>query len=113
MIERLQSGSSTVVKVMNANQSQTSEVVKSANHIAETINIINTSINKITQINSEINGIIHQQSRSAQDMNETIASINQLTEITSQHAEKNRQASLQLKALANTLNTLIAQFKAS
>ncbi len=30
MIERLQSGSSTVVKVMNANQSQTSEVVKLA-----------------------------------------------------------------------------------
>ena len=113
MIEHLQSGSSAVVKVMNDNQSQTSEVVKSASHTAETINMINTSINEITQINSEINGITHQQSRSAQDMNQTIASINQLTEITSQHAEKNRQASLQLKTLANTLNTLIAQFKVS
>ena len=111
MIESLQSGSSAVVKVMSANQTQTSEVVKSASHTVDTINTINTSIDEVSQINSEITEITQQQSQSAQKMNQTIESINQLTDITSQYAEKNHHASQQLEALAGTLTNLITQFK--
>jgi len=111
MIESLQAGSSAVVKVMSANQTQTSEVVKSASHTVDTINTINTSIDEVSQINSEITEITQQQSQSAKEMNQTIESINQLTDITSQYAEKNHHASQQLEALAGTLTNLITQFK--
>jgi len=46
-------------------------------------------------------------------MNQTISTIEQLTETTSEHAEQNKQASMQLESLAVTLNNLIAQFKVS
>ncbi|MCW8930457.1 MAG: methyl-accepting chemotaxis protein [Gammaproteobacteria bacterium] len=113
MIERLQSGSSAAVKVMSNNQTQASEVVKSASNTSDTIKTISTSINEITQINAEINDITKQQSQSAQEMNQTISSINQLSETTSEHAEQNNQASVQLGTLAVTLKNLISQFRIS
>ncbi len=111
MIERLQQGSSAAVKVMNTNQSQTSEVVESANNTASVIKTFNQRIHEITQINSEINQITQQQSQSAQDMSKAIALINQLSEVSAQNAEQNRMASHQLEELANILNRLIGQFK--
>ncbi len=111
MIEQLQQGSSAAVKVMNTNQSQTSEVVESANNTACVIKTFNERINEITQINSEINEITRQQAHSAEDMNKAIALINRLSEVSSQNAEQNRNASQQLEELAEVLNRLISQFK--
>ncbi len=113
MVERLQSGSSSAVQVMEANRTQTLEVVKSAEKTYKAINSINSSINEITQVNAEINDITQQQSESARDMKQTISSINQLTNITSQHSDKNKEASQELEQLAMELNDLISQFKVS
>ena len=111
MIEKLQSGSSAAVEVMNSNQSQTSAVVKSASDTADTITVINSSINQVTEINAEINGIIDMQSNSTQEMGERISCINQLTNDTSLHAKQNKEASQQLETLASTLKNLIGQFR--
>ncbi len=113
MIEQLQAGSSSAVRVMESNKLQTLEVVKSAANAVDSIKTVNSSINEINQINAGINDITNQQSQSAGQMNQTIGSINQLTSVTSQYADQNRTASQQLDALAGTLTGLIAQFKVS
>jgi methyl-accepting chemotaxis protein len=113
MIEKLQVGSSGAVKVMLVNQSQTSEVVKSAGATAETIATINSSISEVTQVNTEINDITQQQSHSSSEMVQSIESINQLANETSLHAEDNLKASQELEQLSITLKDLISQFKVS
>ncbi len=111
MIEDLQTGSTDAVNVMEANLEQSKIAVDSSEKIADSLDDVIKSIIDVEDKNNEIKGVTQKQTHEAQELKQTIDSINELALSTANHAESNFQASQTLDQLTHNQLEAIHNFK--
>ncbi|MDX2503829.1 MAG: methyl-accepting chemotaxis protein [Gammaproteobacteria bacterium] len=113
MIERLQSGSRSAVTVMNRSKEQAESSVKQSNKADESLKSINTAVNTILEMNTDIAISADKQSSVADNINKNIVSINQVAEETVLGSEQTAASSEELARLASHLQSMVGRYKIS
>lgn len=111
MIERLQSGSSQAVGVMEQSRSQAESCVSLAAKAGDALQSISGVINSITDMNQHIATASEQQSSVAEEINQNIVKINQVADSTSEGAHRSVQATEEMAEAIERLDNLVVQFK--
>ena len=110
-IEKLQSAAKSAVHVMEESARQADVSVANANEAGESLNKIHDSITNINQMNSNIARSTNEQSRVAADIVETINSIHQQSERTTERSHMLTRVGDELIQLANAMNSVNRKFK--
>ncbi|MES9993680.1 MAG: methyl-accepting chemotaxis protein [Candidatus Thiodiazotropha sp.] len=111
MISNLQSGANNAVKVMAEGKAMTQVGVEQAAAAGEALQTINTAVEQISNMNTQIASAAEEQSSVTEEINRSIVSINQVAEQSATGAEQTSQASDDLARLADQLKGLVARFK--
>ncbi len=111
MIERLQSRAQEAVKVMNENQAQSQAGVENASRVNDSLQNINTAIEEISDLNTQIASAANEQSHVAEEVNRNIQQISQCTDAAVGGSEQVARASEDLTRLATQLHDLADRFK--
>ncbi|MCG8487602.1 MAG: methyl-accepting chemotaxis protein [Chromatiales bacterium] len=111
MIERLQSGSSQAVGVMEQSCSQAESCVTLAGQAGAALQSISGVIDSITDMNHHIATASEEQSSVAEEINQNIVNINQVADSTSEGAHKSVRATEEMAEAIERLDNLVLQFK--
>ncbi|MEW8627145.1 MAG: PAS domain-containing methyl-accepting chemotaxis protein [Candidatus Thiodiazotropha sp.] len=111
MIERLQSGSSQAVGVMEQSRSQAESCVTLAAQAGAALQSISGVIDSITDMNHHIATASEEQSSVAEEINQNIVNINQVADSTSEGAHKSVRATEAMAEAIERLDNLVLQFK--
>ncbi len=111
VIEKMHSGSSKAVTVMDQGQKQASLSVEQARCAGESLNAINLSVTRITDMNQQIALTTEQQSAVAIEISNNFNQITQSAILAEEEAAKITAASKVLETLAKTLEQNAKQFK--
>lgn len=111
MIEKLQLGAQSAVRVMDASRDRADQSVAQADKANTSLEIIADSVSKIKDMNSHIATAAEQQSTVAEEINRNIVNISNVVEITAKGATQTASASEDLSRLAVGLQQLVNQFK--
>jgi methyl-accepting chemotaxis protein len=111
MITRLQSGTNNAVKVMASGREMTKIGVDQAAAAGEALQTINTAVERISSMNTQIASAAEEQSAVTEEINRSIVSINEVSEQSAAGATQTAQASEDLARLAEQLKVLVARFK--
>lgn len=108
MIEKLQSGAQKAVDAMTASHKMTEESVQQARNSGVALGAITESVATINDMNSQIATAVKQQSAVAEEVNQSIVTINSISEEGVHVAEETSKASNNLDQLANNLKQSIS-----
>lgn len=111
MIERLQEGAKSAVKVMDAGSTQAQNSVKQAAGAATALEAIIDAVARISDMNTHIATASEEQNAVTEDINRSIVNISQVGTRTADGAEETRMAGEELTRLTGYLHTLVAQYK--
>ncbi|WP_333797467.1 methyl-accepting chemotaxis protein [Rheinheimera sp.] len=111
VIEKMQSSSVKAVAVMNEGQAQANLSVEQAQCAGDSLNAINISVIKISDMNTQIATAAEEQSVVASEINRNFGQITSSALQAEQEAAKITTASQQLEQLARTLEQNVKQFK--
>ncbi len=111
IIERLQSASSKAATVMAGGHSKAQEVMKWASQASTQLSTINASIEKITDVNTEIAAATEEQSMVAEDVSKALHRISSSVEQLASGSQHIAAASDSLAHLASDLQGKISRFK--
>jgi methyl-accepting chemotaxis protein len=111
MIERLQSGASNAVKVMNQARGKGQGGVGEMGRVTDTLGEIARAVASINDMNTQIASAAEQQSAVAEEVNRNVSNISQGSAQSAQGTEQTAFASMELSRLAADLQTLVARFK--
>jgi methyl-accepting chemotaxis protein len=111
MISRLQSGSNNAVSVMASGKEMTQVGVEQAAAAGEALQTINSAVEKITSMNTQIASAAEEQSTVTEEINRSIVSINEVAEQSATGAQQTSEASEDLARLAEQLKGLVDRFK--
>lgn len=111
MIESLQSGSRSAVKVMELSQEQSKQSVDKALHAQKSLEAITDAVTTISNMNIQIASAAKEQSNVSEEINKNVVSISQVVERTAEGAQQTQTSSHELSNLANELQLLVEQFK--
>jgi methyl-accepting chemotaxis protein len=111
MIERLQTGASNAVKVMEQARSQGKLGVEQVENAAESLAMIAGAVTTINDMNTQIASAAEEQSAVAEEINRNIVNISHVSTQTADGSEQTAQASIELARLALDLQGLVARFK--
>ncbi|MCW8944408.1 MAG: methyl-accepting chemotaxis protein [Sedimenticola sp.] len=111
MIERLQSASKEAVKSMDETNAQAKKGSDYAARTGEVLESITSSINQISDMNTQIASAAEQQSVVAEEINRNVVGINEISEHTANGAQQTASASEGLNNLAGQLQRIVGQFK--
>jgi methyl-accepting chemotaxis protein len=111
MIARLQSSSRQAVQAMEEGRTRAQASVEQATKAGEALEVIDSAVNSIHNLNTQIASAAEEQSSVTEEINRNITKINQMAEIASEGASRTAAASEQLTGLASDLQGLIQQFK--
>ena len=107
----MQQSSQKAVAVMHEGKTQAEVSVNQAQAAGESLNAINLSVSKISDMNMQIATAAEEQSVVATEINRNFGQITQAALQAEQEASKITAASQQLEALARTLEQNVRQFK--
>lgn len=110
MIEKLQSGASAAVTALESGRSQANNCVEQAAKTGEVINEIGSSIAAINDMNVLIASAAEQQATVADEINQNIMSINQLTDDNVNNVEKIEDSSGEVGELSNQFREITNRF---
>ena len=113
MIESLRSGTQNAVAIMNRSKEQAEISVSQSNKADESLKSINSAVNKILKMNTDIASSVGQQSSVADNISVNIIAIKQVAEETVSGANQTASSSEELARLASHLQTMVARFKVS
>lgn len=111
VIEKMHSGSSKAVAVMDQGQTQAGLSVEQARRAGDSLSAINLSVTRITDMNQQIAQTTEQQSAVAIEISNNFNQITQSAILAEQEAAKITSASKELETLAKTLEQNAKQFK--
>ena len=111
MIERLQSGASNAVKVMEQARAQGKKGVEQVERTAESLAEIAGAVATINDMNTQIASASEEQSAVAEEINRNVVNISQGSIQSAQGSEQTASASQSLARLATDLQRLVARFK--
>jgi methyl-accepting chemotaxis protein len=111
VIEKMQSSSLKAVAVMNEGKSQAETSVEQAQCAGDSLNAINLSVTKISDMNTQIATAAEEQSVVASEINRNFSQITHSAVLAEEQASKITIASQQLEKLAKTLEQNVKQFK--
>jgi methyl-accepting chemotaxis protein len=111
VIEKMQGSSLKAVAVMNEGQAQANISVEQAQCAGDSLNAINVSVGKISDMNTQIAAAAEEQSIVAFEINKNFSQITNSATQAEQEASKITLASQQLEELARTLEQNVKQFK--
>ncbi|MCG5535163.1 methyl-accepting chemotaxis protein [Ectothiorhodospira mobilis] len=111
MIERLQSGASGAVQVMEQGRNKARESVDQAGKAGSSLQAIEQAIHNINDMNAQIASAAEEQSAVAEEINRNITSISQATEQTSGSANEISAASEELARLATELQGRVSGYR--
>jgi methyl-accepting chemotaxis protein len=111
MIERLQSGSQGAVKVMEDSQQQAQALVGQAAQAGESLQTIAQAVNNIADMNLQIASATDEQSNVASGIDDSIATIRDISVETARGAEQASISSEQMMKLADKVRGLVNQFR--
>jgi methyl-accepting chemotaxis protein len=111
MISKLQSGADNAVKVMNSGRDKTQIGVDQAAKAGDAMQKINTAVNRISEMNTQIAGAAEEQSTVTDEINRSIISIHEVAEQSAAGAQHTTQASHDMARLAEQLKEMVERFK--
>ena len=111
MIERLQSGASNAVHVMEQARLQGKKGVEQVERTAESLASIAAAVATINDMNTQIASAAEEQSSVAEEINRNVVNISQGSAQSAQGSEQTALASMELARLASDMQTLVARFK--
>ena len=111
MIERLQSGASNAVRVMEQARTQGKRGVEQVERTAESLASIAGAVATINDMNTQIASAAEEQSAVAEEINRNVVNISQGSAQSAQGSEQTALASQELARLASDLHTMVARFK--
>ncbi len=110
MIEQLQQGAREAVNVMENSKGAAENSMSQANAASERLEAITRAISTISEMNHQIASAAREQSTVAEEIDNSIASINQISEETVSGAQSIEHSSQQLASLSHRLQQLVGQF---
>jgi len=111
IIERLQHGTKDAVTVSNDVGRQSNDTVNHVQEAAAALKLIAEEVNTINNMSLLIAAATHEQSTTAEEVNEKIVNTNQSAEQLAVSAEETANASIDLAKLAADLQQTVNQFK--
>jgi len=111
MIEKLQVGAQSAVKVMDDSRSKAEDSVSQAATAASSLETITNSVSLINDMNTQIATAAEQQSAVAEEINKNILNISDIVDRSADGASQTSTASEELASLAIRLQQLVSQFK--
>nr|WP_304639767.1 methyl-accepting chemotaxis protein [Pseudomonas sp.] len=111
MIEQLQAGTRSTVKVMEQSRSRTEQSVKQSEEADAALTSITQAVSVISDMNTQIASAAEQQSAVAEDINRNVTTIDSVARGVAEGAQQASQASASLTRLAEHQRRLINQFK--
>ena len=111
MLERLKTGSSNAVEVMNAGHEQAQHSVEQATKASDALHAITNAVAEISNMNTQIATASEEQSAVAEEMNRSIVRISTESDSTLQSSNDTGAAAAQVGSLSSQLHELISQFK--
>ncbi|ACL71804.1 putative methyl-accepting chemotaxis sensory transducer [Thioalkalivibrio sulfidiphilus HL-EbGr7] len=111
IIEQLQGGAGEAVKAMEGGRSKAQKTVEEAALAGESLTRIRAAVDTITDMNHQIASAAEEQSAVADNMNQSVVTINHVAEETSAGALQTANASEELAQLALRLQQLAGHFR--
>jgi methyl-accepting chemotaxis protein len=111
MIQRLQSGATEAVRVMQASQSRARAGVEQAAKAGGSLQSITEAVTTISDMTTQIAGAAEQQHAAADQIERNITSMASLIEETTKGSQQTHVASEELARLASELQSLVSQFR--
>ncbi len=111
MIEKLQAGAQSAVKVMDDSRVKAEESVTQAAKAGSSLEAITNSVSLIKDMNTQIATAAEQQSSVAEEINRNVVNISDIVDRTAEGAGQTSIASAELAKLAGDLQHLVNQFK--
>ncbi|WP_172642417.1 methyl-accepting chemotaxis protein [Pseudoalteromonas luteoviolacea] len=110
-ITGLQDGAKGAVNTMSNSQRETHNCVSGIEAVQGTLSAIVNSVETIKDMSQQIAAASEQQSLAAVSQYENVQHMHEITNLNSNHAQENKQASQQLAEMAETLRLMMSQFK--
>ena len=111
IIDQIRKTTLTTVNVVAEGQDATKSSCKAISETKETLEPVTILMSDIHQMSEQMSNAAHAQSELAQEINQNIGQIHEVTENAAVGAGKTEKAGHDLQALADTLNKLVHQFK--
>ncbi|SEI60060.1 methyl-accepting chemotaxis protein [Allopseudospirillum japonicum] len=110
-IEKMQTSAQGAVKVMELSRNQAAASVEQAQRAGDSLQLINTSVASINNMNTQIASAAEEQSAVAEEINRNFAQITQAAEQAAAGVQQNVAASQELSQLANRLLQSVQKFR--
>ncbi|MBQ4835417.1 methyl-accepting chemotaxis protein [Pseudoalteromonas luteoviolacea] len=110
-ITGLQDGAKGAVNTMSNSQRETHNCVSGIEAVQGTLSAIVNSVETIKDMSQQIAAASEQQSLAAVSQYDNVQYMHEITNLNSNHAQENKQASQQLAEMAETLRLMMSQFK--
>lgn len=111
MIEKLQSGAKRAVKAMETSQEIAGKSVEEASASGQALTAITTAISTINDMNLQISTASQEQTAVAEEINQRIIKINQITDEGVLNAKETLNEANELSKLADSLKSALGKFK--
>ncbi|MGK0442765.1 MAG: methyl-accepting chemotaxis protein [Pseudohongiellaceae bacterium] len=111
LIERFQQGTNQAVSTMEKSRTYVESTVSEASRSGDVLNSIALLINKINDMNIQIASASEQQSATAEEINQNVIVVKNISEKSATNAEATVESSEELASLAHSLDGIVTQFK--
>ncbi len=111
MIERLQSGAGSAVKVMVSACEQARDTVSQASSAGEALSAIAGATESILEMNTQIAAASEEQAKVAEEIDRSISRITEVADQAMEGTEQTAQASESLARLASGLQAVVSRFR--
>ncbi|MCO6055580.1 methyl-accepting chemotaxis protein [Pseudomonas sp. MOB-449] len=111
VVERIQTGTRSVVRSMGASYHQAESTVSEVGHAVGALQKIGQGIEVITDMNLQIASAAEQQSFVSEEISKNVAAIRDVTRLLSEQAKEAEKITLSLNEMAHQQRTLVGIFK--
>lgn len=111
MIEKLEAGSDSAVKVMTQSTEQSAETVTKVSEALASLATISDAVSEINGMSSQISNAVHEQKQVSEEINQNVTNIVSSIQETADGAKTNSESTEQLKEQSNLLVKMVSNFK--